>query len=263
MRRTMRLYMGAVLAGAGVWWCGAMAQAQAPAPVPMAPVVEQSPAAGVGARIHGAFKNLQYLHEAGGGTMYFIDITLIIGVAFLLERLVRLRRSRILPGALLTGPGAHVDTSDLGALRELALRHRHSTLGRVLLYLADSADAPREEREATINEMASREVDLHRMMCFPLAAIASIAPLMGLLGTVVGIRECFRDVALAGEMGNPAMLAGGIEKALITTVYGLVVAIPTLFGYNMFKFRINLVANELEEVLSSIVARYLRKPAAR
>jgi biopolymer transport protein ExbB len=125
----------------------------------------------------------------------------------------------------------------------------------VLVFLAGSKDITREERETGANEIASRDLDVHRMMCLPLAAICGIAPLIGLLGTVVGIRECFRDVALSGEMGNPAMLAGGIEKALITTIYGLVVAIPTLAAYNLFRLRINLIANEMEEVLSGALAR--------
>ncbi|MFC1462892.1 MotA/TolQ/ExbB proton channel family protein [Verrucomicrobiota bacterium] len=215
--------------------------------------------AGAGERFEGAVKNLKYLHGAGGPTMYFIDLALVIGVAFILERLVRMRRKRILPSMLLKSAEEHIDKDETDALKDLCAKTRGSTLSKVIQYLVDNPDDPREEREATVNELASRDVDVHRMMCFPLAAIAGLSPLMGLLGTVSGIRECFRDVALAGEMGNPAMLAGGIEKALITTIYGLVVAIITLFCYNMFKFRMNLLANELEEILASIVARYARK----
>lgn len=216
-----------------------------------------APAAAGDSRVDAAIKNLQYMHKAGGPTMYFIDIALVIGVAFFLERTLRMRRKRILPGGLLKAAGASLESRDDEGLRALTQKHDDSTLGKVLSYLAESRDATRQEREATVNELASRDIDVHRMMCFPLAAIAGIAPLMGLLGTVSGIRECFRDVALAGEMGNPAMLAGGIEKALITTIYGLIVAIITLFGYNFFKFRINLIANELEEVLSTVTSRFL------
>jgi biopolymer transport protein ExbB len=215
--------------------------------------------AGAGERVQGAIKNLKYLHGAGGPTMYFIDLALIIGVAFILERIVRMRRKRILPSALLKNAEDHIDKNEIDALKTLCAKSRGSTLSKAIQYLVDNPDDPQDEREATVNELASRDVDVHRMMCFPLAAIAGLAPLMGLLGTVSGIRECFRDVALAGEMGNPAMLAGGIEKALITTIYGLVVAIITLFCYNMFKFRMNLLANELEEILASILARYARK----
>ena len=215
--------------------------------------------AGAGERVQGAIKNLKYLHGAGGPTMYFIDLALIIGLAFILERLVRMRRKKILPSALLKNAEDHIDKDEVEPLKQLCAKTKGSTLSKVVQYLVDNPDDPQEEREATVNELASRDVDVHRMMCFPLAAIAGLAPLMGLLGTVSGIRECFRDVALAGEMGNPAMLAGGIEKALITTIYGLVVAIITLFCYNMFKFRMNLLANELEEICASIVARYGRK----
>jgi biopolymer transport protein ExbB len=191
--------------------------------------------------------------------MYFIDIALIIGVAFVLERLVRMRRKRILPSKLLDKANELLEKDMVDEVQQLCTAHKKSTLSKVLAYLVGEGQAVgRQEREATVNEIASRDIDVHRMMCFPLAAIAGLAPLMGLLGTVSGIRECFRDVALAGEMGNPAMLAGGIEKALITTIFGLVVAIVTLFGYNFFRFRINLVANELEEVISSVVGRHFR-----
>ena len=176
-----------------------------------------------------------------------------------------MRRRRILPGTLLSKANELLEKDDIrrrGA--SCATHHKKSTLGKVLLYLVGEGQRRlAEEREATVNEIASRDIDVHRMMCFPLAAIAGLSPLMGLLGTVSGIRECFRDVALAGEMGNPAMLAGGIEKALITTIYGLVVAIVTLFGYNLFKFRINLVANELEEVISSVVGRHFKSERGR
>jgi len=199
-------------------------------------------------RIEAAVANLTYMHGAGGTVMYFIDVALIVGVAFVLERAVRMRRKRILPGKLLN------EAEDLVARGEETTRYSQSTLGKVVNFLAGSGSASRDEREATVNEIASRDIDLHRMMCFPLAAIAGVAPLMGLLGTVAGIRSCFRDVAMAGELGNPAMLAGGIEQALITTIYGLIVAIITLVAYNLFKFRLNLAANELEEVVTSLVS---------
>lgn len=219
----------------------------------------QAPDAGLEARIQGAIKNLKYLHGAGGPTMYFIDIALVIGVAFVLERLARMRRKKILPSKLLNQANELLENDQIEGVKELCAKGKKSTLAKVLDYLVgEGQDVGRQEREATVNEIASRDIDVHRMMCFPLAAIAGLSPLMGLLGTVSGIRECFRDVALAGEMGNPAMLAGGIEKALITTIYGLVVAIVTLFGYNLFKFRINLIANELEEVISSVVGRHFK-----
>ncbi len=245
-----------LLAAGGTWVAQGQEAAPAPAGVSAVDISAQSPTAPAGTRLAGAWKNLKYLHTAGGSAMYGIDALLIIGVAFVLERALRMTRKRILPAALLKKLGALLDQGDAGALREAVRHDRKSTLGKVLLYLADAGDAPREEREATVNELASRDLDLHRMMCFPLAAIAGLTPLIGLLGTVVGIRECFRDVALAGEMGNPAMLAGGIEKALLTTIYGLIVAITTLFAFNLFKFRINLIANELEEVLSMVQGRW-------
>jgi biopolymer transport protein ExbB len=241
------------------FWGAQFGQAEepkaAPKGAPATGVPVQAPNAPVKTRLKEAWDNLDYLHNAGGGCMWGIDAGLIVGVAFVLERFVRMRRKHVLPIALLNDANAQLDKGDLDGLREVCRKHKRSTLNKILSYLAGSKGASRDEREATVNELASRDMDMHRLMCLPLAAITGISPLIGLLGTVVGIRECFRDVALAGEMGNPAMLAGGIEKALITTIYGLVVAITTLFFYNMFKFRINLIANELEEVLSGIMGR--------
>lgn len=220
----------------------------------------EEPQAPIGIRIKVAWDNLKTLHKGGGATMYFIDASLILGVAFILERLSRMRRAKILPTTLLKSTLTDLDKQDLEKIKQTCLQKKYykSTLAKIILYLIESKSQPyltEAERQTTVNELASRDIDIHRMMCFPLAAIAGLAPLMGLLGTVIGIRESFRTVALAGEMGNPAMLAGGIEKALITTIYGLIVAIACVAFFNIFKFRISLIAIELEEVVSGLLAR--------
>lgn len=244
--------------------------AQGPAaPTPAAPAVsrapaakavpgteEQAPDAPAKDRLAGAWAFLIYMHVAGGGCMYGIDALVIVGVAFALERSFRMRRRRVLPMALMREVDSCLAKGDFDAAVEACRKEPNSTLSRAVLCLKENADAPVQEREVAVNEVASREMDLHRMICLPLTAVSALAPLIGLLGTVVGIRECFRDVALAGEMGNPAMLAGGIEKALITTIYGLVVAIPVVFAYSFFRFRINLLANELEDALTVVLRRY-------
>jgi biopolymer transport protein ExbB len=234
----------------------APAPAAAGAPVVKVAGIEQPTNASATERLTGAWKFLVYLHVAGGGCMYGIDVLVVVGVAFMLERTFRMRRRRVLPMALMKEIDAHLEKGDFDGAVEACKRQPNSTISRAVLCLKENADAAVDEREVAVNEVASREMDLHRMICLPLTAVSALAPLIGLLGTVVGIRECFRDVALAGEMGNPSMLAGGIEKALITTIYGLVVAIPVVFGYSFFRFRINLLANELEDALTVILRRY-------
>jgi biopolymer transport protein ExbB len=265
MKRVQKLTV-AVIAGS-MFACAVAADAQAPAsaarpatkmPAAMsaAKMPEQSANAIPKERVIGAWKSLEYLHVAGGGCMWGIDVLVVVGVAFILERGVRMRRRRVLPMGLLKQVDAAMAKGEFKEAVEVCGRQKNNTLSRAVFCLNENAKASVQEREVAVNEVASREMDLHRMICLPLAAIAALAPLIGLLGTVVGIRECFRDVALAGEMGNPAMLAGGIEKALITTIYGLVVAIPTVFAYNFFRFRINLLANELEDALTMILRRF-------
>jgi biopolymer transport protein ExbB len=95
------------------------------------------------------------------------------------------------------------------------------------------------------------------MLTYPLAAVAGLSPLLGLFGTVLGMIESFEMVAIAGSMGDPALLASGISKALVTTAFGLFVAIPTLFFYHLFKLRTNYLAKLLEEEASTLMSEWL------
>jgi biopolymer transport protein ExbB len=82
----------------------------------------------------------------------------------------------------------------------------------------------------------------------PLGIIANTAPLLGLLGTVIGIVEAFDVVARQGALGDPSALADGIAKALLTTVFGLIVAIPTLMAYHYFVGRSEALLRRCEEL---------------
>jgi biopolymer transport protein ExbB len=214
---------------------------------------QQDPNAGIFTRIAGGIGSLYQLHVAGGYVMWAIDLCLLISVAFIIERIVRLRRATTVPTQLLQEVEEPLQRGDMQTVREISEQHENSILGKVLLYLTENPDAPKDEREETANAIASRHLDMHRMMGVPLAAITGIAPLIGLLGTVMGIRSSFGAVAAAGAVGDPTILAGGIEQALVTTIYGLVVAIPALAAYNLFRLRVNLIGNQLEEVLHMLM----------
>ena len=86
-----------------------------------------------------------------------------------------------------------------------------------------------------------------------LATVSTLAPLLGLFGTVLGLLEAFGTVALMGEMGDVSVLADSIGKALVTTVAGLAVSMPALFVHNLFRNRLNLYAVLLEEEVADVV----------
>ena len=101
------------------------------------------------------------------------------------------------------------------------------------------------------------------MLTYPLAAVAGLSPLLGLFGTVLGMIESFEMVAIAGSMGDPALLASGISKALVTTAFGLFVAIPALAAYHVFKLRTNYLANVLDREVTDLSSRWLLKQGGR
>jgi biopolymer transport protein ExbB len=113
---------------------------------------------------------------------------------------------------------------------------------------------------AALEDAGQREADdLHKHLP-ALQGIASVAPLLGLLGTVVGMIKCFYTVAQERALGNPALLAGGIGEALITTAVGLSVAIPALVLYYLFRGRTRKLTRELDDIARGVLALHREKP---
>jgi biopolymer transport protein ExbB len=105
--------------------------------------------------------------------------------------------------------------------------------------------------------MISRMISRQNQRNYPLAVVATISPLLGLLGTIIGMIESFQKVALMGDTGDASILADSIGTALITTALGLMVAIPSLAAYHFFKSRINSFGIQLEESVDHLMAPWL------
>jgi biopolymer transport protein ExbB len=171
----------------------------------------------------------------------------VLALALVVERLASLQRSRILPRRLLDDAMA-ASRQGIPAPEVVAKLERSSALGQVLAagFRALSAD-PRctEDDLRFAMEAAGRRVAHQLERWLPaLATIASAAPLLGLLGTVIGMIEIFgsQSAAVGSAMpgaGNPAQLAQGISIALYNTAFGLIVAIPTLMSWRYFRTRVD------------------------
>jgi biopolymer transport protein ExbB len=194
---------------------------------------------------------------AGGSTMWGILFCSVLGLAFLLERLFRLRRQAFVPVGLAEEANILWQEGNFKEIEALCDRHRKSTLAKVIRYIVRKRTAPPDLIDTAIGDIAGRALTTHQMLCYPLLAVATIAPLLGLFGTVVGMIESFETVAAAGAMGDPTLLASGISKALITTEFGLIVAIPMLFFYHMIRLRTRQLNQMLEEEASSLVSDWL------
>ncbi len=192
--------------------------------------------------------------QAAGWPIWPLLLASILAVAFIIERSIALRRSKVVPEGLLQSIVS--EYRQAGATEEMIARlSKHSPLGRVLSAGLRNVKSSREAMKEAIEE-AGRGVthELERFLT-SLGTIASIAPLMGLFGTVVGMIQVFREFVSAYAAGTvgPDSFAQGIWQALITTAYGLTVAIPTLLLYRYLQGRNNSLVLEMEEDAMGIV----------
>jgi biopolymer transport protein ExbB len=197
---------------------------------------------------------------AGGATMFVLAGLSLVGLACGLERLLRFRRDAFLPPDLPREAARLWAAGDWTALAALPAS-RPSTFARAVAFLAENRRDPRPDAVvAEAGELCSREIRLALQRAMPLSVVATLSPLVGLFGTVLGMIIAFDQVALVGELGDPAVLAGGISIALVTTAAGLVIAVPGLALHHWIKSRAHLHAIALEQELSRL-ARAWFSPA--
>lgn len=185
------------------------------------------------------------LVQSGGWLMVPILLCSAVALAIVAERFWTLRPARLAPPNLLPEVRKWLrrgkpDRHQLDTLRE------HSPLGRILAAGLANADHGREVMKESIQEAATPVVhDLERFLN-TLGSIAAITPLLGLLGTVIGMIDVFTAIMVHGT-GDTARLAGGISQALITTASGLTVAIPAIFFHRFFTRRVDEITLSLEQ----------------
>jgi biopolymer transport protein ExbB len=175
----------------------------------------------------------------------------VAAAAIIGERFWALQQKRIVPNNLVAQVWQLHRTGQLDAGRIGALRDS-SPLGRVLAAGLVNLRHDREVMKESITETGRQVVlELERYLN-TLGTIASITPLLGLLGTVIGMIKVFTAITAAG-VGNPGVLAGGISEALITTATGLSVAIPSLMFYRYFRGRVEALVLKMEEEALKLV----------
>ena len=182
--------------------------------------------------------------QAGGWLMWPIVACSVFATALIIDRALTLRRSRIMPENLVTRIWHLHRAGKLSAERIREIRHG-SPLGRMLAAGLVNRNHSREVMKEALSDAGRHVVaDLERYLN-ALGTIAAVSPLLGLLGTVVGMIKMFSVIMNAG-VGNPSLLAGGISTALLTTAAGLFVAIPTLLAHRFFEGRVDRLAIEME-----------------
>jgi len=197
----------------------------------------------------------------GGATSIFLLLVGFVGLVFIIERLIVVRSKNFIPKVLNKKLTLASKQSDFAAM-ELACKKDSSVLAKTGQYIASHTHIPFEILSFGVTDTISRTVSRQHQRTYPLAVVATISPLLGLLGTIIGMIEAFQKVALMGDSGDASVLADSIGKALITTALGLIIAIPSLACYHYFKSKINSFGIQLEESADNMMAPWLHPEAS-
>lgn len=198
-----------------------------------------------------------------GGTTALVQLGLsVFGAGFIFERFFRLRRRYVVPEGLSQRARDLWKAGKFDELEKLG-ESEPSTLARVIAFIAKNRSSPMVEVSEICGDMVTRELSSHYQRAYPLGIVATLEPLLGLLGMILGMITTFETVALAGALGDATQLASGISEALVTTGLGLAIAIPFLALYHVFKHKTMGFGALLEEEVTSLLSEWLMKKETR
>ena len=198
------------------------------------------------------FERIGYFFAVSGWTMVGIAVCSVAALAVFLERFWALRREKVIPN------GLPIEVEDLVRRQKIddavtLCRKSGTPLARIVQVVLENAGKARERIKEIVIEVGQREsTKLERYLTL-LNTTISVAPMLGFLGTVLGMVQLFTSVASVGEVTNIGMIADGIYKALYTTIAGLTVAIPATLFYRFLTSRIDRLVLEMEEISLKIM----------
>lgn len=193
--------------------------------------------------------------DKGGVMMIPIGIASLIMLAVAIERLISLRRKRIIPPGFMDGLKKELGDSQREAERALAYCEKNkSPIASICAAGLKKLGRAPEVIERAVQDAGEWEVFKLRKNVRILSVVAAIAPLMGLVGTIFGMIKAFQTVATSAEaLGKTELLAEGIYEAMVTTAAGLVVAIPALIFYHWISAKIEKLVAEMDRVCIALL----------
>ena len=195
--------------------------------------------------------------KSGGFLMAPIILCAIIAMGIILERYWTLQQKRVIPEDLTSKVWGWVKKDQLDQ-KQIQSLHQGSALGQILAAGLINRDRERSVMKDSIEDTGRHVVHELERYLETLGTIAAVSPLLGLLGTVIGMVDVFTTITSQG-VGNAAALAGGIAQALITTAAGLTVAIPALIGYRYFRNRVDTLVVDMEKEAIKLVEALHRR----
>lgn len=242
VRRNTVLVVLSVAGAIGLGWlCSAVAQT-APAVVPAA-VADTSGSLGPRAM------SLGQIMRTGGGVMYVLAGASFLTVAFVVYFFATIRVAHVVPRFLHRELVEKIRAGSLDDVRR-ACEYRPCALSSVVLaaidYIRSSPEVNPELLKDVMEGEGARQSDSIQGQTQYLLDIAVLSPMLGLLGTVYGMLQAFNAVALEGAVARPVMLASGVSRALVATAFGLIVGIPAMAFYGIFRRKASKVVSYLE-----------------
>lgn len=183
-------------------------------------------------------------------------LTSIVGLAFVIERGIALRWRKVLPSEIEEAVDSCQTAEDVPMLQRVCRQHA-SPIGRLLLLASEHLDWPQAEVEAALQTRARHEIAKLERGLVVLEIIVGIAPLLGLVGTILGMMTVFADVGKAG-LTDAAKLAQGIAFILRATLFGLLIAIPSLIFWSYYTKKVEVVGVEMEALCDGFLRRQYR-----
>jgi biopolymer transport protein ExbB len=201
-------------------------------------------------RYNRAVPALDYF-EKGGPVMWALLVCSLLAVTVFVERLLALRPSRTVPHRLIKELEELVRTGKLAEALARAMGS-DSAAGHVFAAVLRKADASEDERKAAAEDVGRREAARLERLTEIIGVVSALGPLLGLLGTVLGMIKVFQKVNEVGA-GSPVEMAAGIWEALIATAFGLLVGIPALVMYRIVLARADAIVLALEDEAVALV----------
>jgi len=184
-------------------------------------------------------------------------VTSVVGLTFIVERGIALRWRRVVPPDIEAAVESCQSPEDVPMLRRVCQQHT-SPISRLLLVAAGHLDWPKAEAIDAIQTRARQEITRLERGLVVLEIIVGIAPLLGLVGTILGMMTAFGNVGQAGQI-DPAELAKGISLILRATLFGLLIAIPSLIFWSYYSKKVESIAVEMESLCDEFLQRQYRQ----
>ena len=223
---------------------------EAPAPEP---VIEQEQSA------HYVLK--RYFIEGGYEFMSTVLICLILGLAFAIERIISLNLATTNTKKLLAGVEDNVRSGNIEGAKELC-RSTRGPVASIFYQGLDRVDEGKDIVEKSVESYGSVQMGLLEKGLVWIALFIALAPMLGFMGTVIGMIQAFDKIAAVGDI-NPSLVADGIKVALLTTVFGLIVAIILQIFYNYIVSKIDGLVNDMEDASISFMDILVKNKAVK